>query len=390
LFTSLFSALWYFDKFNIKPRVVDVYGESFYDLGIMYGSKVRDLALGIGEVAKYLETVLPNILKVSVEEYVNGFLLNTPSYIKEMMYGFANATGLSLKYIILLNSFADIVELASESFGCSQFTCINNTLYGLGPIYARTLDYMPHYILENWQIILRITPPSWSGMNKVLGVTIAGWMGLLSGMNDHGLAMGISQIFSKELDFGTPMGIIILDTLFNTTNVIDAQQHIVNGSKSNIRHAGAWCYMMVDKNENACIVEVTHLHNNTIWHSTTNKPFLVITNHFISPEMIPYHYVPNIAINTYYRKQVLEEILLNKDNFDLKDVIETLRSHYDIKIHGDPGPGYINCICNEWFSGTMHAFAAIVAHNYSLICLTNPKRGPFYLVSFTELIGPIS
>ncbi|MHA1231074.1 MAG: carcinine hydrolase/isopenicillin-N N-acyltransferase family protein, partial [Candidatus Helarchaeota archaeon] len=203
-------------------------------------------------------------------------------------------------------------------------------------------------------------------------------------------AIGISQITSDEVGFGTPMGIIILDTLFNTTNTKDAQQHIVNGSKSTLRHAGAWCYMIVDKYYDACIIEVTHILNHTIWYSESTKPYLVITNHFVSPEMIPHNYVYDIMSNSYYRKKVLEEYLLNKENFDLKDTIETLRSRYDIKIQGDPGYGYENCVCNEWYGGTMHAFAAIVSHNYSLICLTNPKRGPFYVVSFTELIGPIA
>ncbi|MBD3228403.1 MAG: hypothetical protein GF329_09460 [Candidatus Lokiarchaeota archaeon] len=389
LLVSISSSIWYIDKYNVKPRIIDVYGDSYYEMGLMYGSQVKNIVSGIGEVANYLEKGLPLLNGSTLEEIAQGYLAYTPNWAIQMMWGIANSTGVDFYDIVILNAFADLAQLLMLMvyMGCSQFAMINNTYHGLGPIFGRTLDYPAHNIFDNWQIIVRYDPPNG---NSMIGVTIAGWVGFLSGMNNKGVSMGISQISSEEVEYGCPMGIIITDGLMNYNNTRDIQQYLTNGSISSIYHAGAWCYFITDKTGDACIVEITSYNNHTNWHSDVSTDHLVITNHFVSSEMIPHSFVPGPQESTLYRKQVLEEYLLIKDNFDLKDAVETVRSHYDITINGDPGQGYENCICNDGSSGTMHAFIAVVAHNYSLICLTNPYRAPFYLVSFTEVIGPVA
>lgn len=392
LIVSVSGAFWYFDKYDVEPRIIDVYGDTYYEMGLMYGSQIKDILGGIGEIVNYLENGIPLVMGSTLEEIAQGYLDYTPTWAVEMMWGMANATGVDFYEIAILNAFADLAELLMlmTGIGCSQFVCINNTLPELGPIYGRTLDYFAPIIFENWQVVLRMTPPTGNG-NSIIGTTIGGWVGFLTGLNNRGVSMGISQISSDEVEYGTPMGIVITDTLMKNNNTRDAQKHVINGSLSGLKHAGAWCYLITDKTGDACVIELTSFYNHTTFHSELSTDYQVITNHFVSPEMIPHNYAPDpnhfISPDTLYRKQVLEEELLVKDDFDLKDAVETVRSHYDITIGGDPGEGYDNCVCNAY---TIHAFIAVPAQNYTIICLANPYKAPFYLISFTEVIGPIA
>jgi predicted choloylglycine hydrolase len=389
---SLFGAVWWFDKYNVQPRIIDLYGDTFYDMGLMYGSRIKHILGGIGALVTLAEQAFNALPIVNVTEYIEGYKQFLPDYAKEMLQGISNATGVDYDSLITLNGFADFAEILVTNFmGCSQFAVINNTIDGLGPLYGRTLDYMLLYIFENWQVVLRIAPPPSSGFHSVMGVTIAGWVGFLSGMSDAGMSMGVSQIRSEDVGIGTPVPLIILSTLMNTSNTIEAVQFITNSSPSYLKHAAAWCYMLLDKSEVAAVVEVSYSLNSTRWHVDEGTDFIVATNHFVTPAMISHQAPTSADSSTVYRKRVLEEVLLNKTDFDLQDAVDTLRSHYDISIHGDPGYPYKNCINNHGaLSGTMHGFIAVVLHNYMLVCLVSPSRGPFYLITFSEVIGPVA
>jgi predicted choloylglycine hydrolase len=388
---SSFAAVWWGDKYDVQPRIIDLYGDTWYEIGQMYGSRAQDIIGGIGALVWLAETAFNRLSIINTTAYIEGYKQHLPSYTTEMLQGMSDVTGVPLDSLIILNGFADFAEiLITEFMGCSQFAVINNTAPGLGPIYARTLDYVLYHIFENWQVVLRITPPAGSGFHRTIGVTIAGWAGYLSGMNDVGMSMGVSQINSVEVGYGTPVPTIILSSLMNTSNTSEAVDFITNSSPSYLKHAGAWIYMLLDKSEVAAAVEVTHLTNHTRWHADEGTDFLVATNHFVTPEMESHQAPISPNQDTLFRKQVLEEVLLNKPNYDLQDTVETLRSHYDITIHGDPGFPYTNCICNHGLGGTMHAFIAVVQQNYTMVSLVSPSRGPFYIITWSEVIGPVA
>ncbi|MBD3230197.1 MAG: hypothetical protein GF329_18610 [Candidatus Lokiarchaeota archaeon] len=391
LLVSVFGALWYFDKHNIKPRVIDLYGDTYYDIGLMYGSKIKSLVNGIDTCVSYLENIVKSLTDLNITKYIEGYLDYIPDYIKEIMNGTSVSSGLAFDRILLLNSIGEIFHhIYLSLYSCSQFAVINNSFPEVGPIFGRTMDYQFNELFENWQVVLRVKPPT-DKDNSVIGIGIAGMVGLQNGMNDKGLCMGVTQVSSTELGYGTPSPITIFDTLIKNSNTYEAEQYIKNGTY--MKHASAWTYLLLDKNEVSAIVEVTNKNNFTRWHQEEGNDYIVSTNHFVSVNMTSHGTHRNDLSSdsgSVLRKKVLEEELLIKVNYDLEDAIKTLRSHYDISISGDPGQPYHNCVCNNDDFGSMHGFIGVPMHNYTLISLVNPAEGSFYLITFSEIIGPVA
>ncbi|MHA1650017.1 MAG: C45 family autoproteolytic acyltransferase/hydrolase [Candidatus Helarchaeota archaeon] len=388
---SLSGAVWFIDKHNISPRIIDIYGDTFYDMGVRYGAQIKRIISGIDVCVTKLELLIDRLTSLNISEYLQGYLTFIPSYVQDMMHGIADGSGLSYNRIVLLNSMGDLLHhLFLEYMSCSQFAVINNTLPGLGPLFGRNLDYTLNSLFENWQVIVRITPPPGLGKYSMVGIAIAGMVGFENGMNSAGLCIGVTHITSSEIGFGTPYSITMFDTLLKNSNTFEAVKYLTNTTYSSIRHASAWTYLLVDRSGTAAVVEVTNKNNATRWQAAEGHDYIISTNHFVTEEMIPHGVYVAPSSSSKIRMRVLEEILLNKTNFDLKDAVETLRSHYDITIQGDPGEPYSNCIANNDLSGSIHAFIGVPLHNYTLICLTNPAKGPFYLITFNETIGPVA
>ncbi|NVM04093.1 MAG: hypothetical protein HWN67_17310, partial [Candidatus Helarchaeota archaeon] len=210
--------------------------------------------------------------------------------------------------------------------------------------------------------------------------------------NEEGLTIGVSQINPhKIIGPGMSCVLAIRDILQHNESTEQAAKTFGDYERHTV---GAWCFAILDENGSAAVVEIANeitdtqeIFNNTI----KSKEFLVITNHFISPEMYP---LSSHSKQSEARFNALFHEILKTPIHDLSSAINLLKSHYDTTLKCNH-PGH-RTVCNHGvqpYHGTLGGFIGIPKTPMAVFCLGRPCESDFYIMTFEPinyLIGPIT
>ncbi|MHA1309993.1 MAG: C45 family autoproteolytic acyltransferase/hydrolase [Candidatus Helarchaeota archaeon] len=380
-----YSVMWIENSAG-PPEVVDIYGQTWYELGYDYGVKCRGKISGVMGVLEGLKGMIERVTNITVGGYINEFEGYVPVDIKDEMRGIADGAGVRYDDVFLLNLFFDIYPDVFEGLGlsCSAFIITSKAVASVGPFFGRTVDNAAISPMEFWQVILRVHPPDGNLMIMHTGV---GFVGPLTGMNSKGIGLLVNYVSGDKNGVGVPMLIAGYITLLYSNTTEDAVKYL-NGtlSPSCVPFASSWNYGLIDRNGAGAVVEVTNELVNVRWASEEGDGWIGATNHFVSMEM--YQHNNGISESSVWRLAVIREVLNNSVKFGLVDAVDLLRSHYDLYL-GSEYPGD-RSVCNHdpmWSS--MSAFIVVPKLNYTLVCIGHPCQNDFYLVSFNKFLGPV-
>lgn len=265
-----------------------------YLAGLNYGKKLYQR--GVNPFDK---------MKISQErkEYAQSCLYVYQKYYPEILdeiQGIADGLQTSVH---LIQSF--LFSMYAYTFcGCSciAYTSQDDIFLGRNSDFLREIGKVSdsvYYHLENCY--------------SFIGHTTA-WCEIEDGINDQGLAVGLTFIYPTCIDIGFNAGMLvryILEKCCSTKEAIDFLMSIPIGSAQTITIA--------DRSGDICVVEC-NCQNSVVRRSKSNM--IYTTNHFISEEMKCYQINSEDDIYSHERYKTMESIDGNKlDKQKLKNLL---------------------------------------------------------------------
>jgi len=230
-----------------KLRVLQVSG-SPYELGYQHG---KAFAAEIGQLTE-------ERLRLSCDPFWTGGQVATLDEVlalgraclahhqefdlelMEEMQGMADATGLGLNELVIMNGFTDFVDVVAnpavlhrqrtaaapgEDFdggGCTAFVVAPSASQGGQGYLGQTWDM--HASATPYVLLLDVRPQSGPAL---LTFTITGCVGMI-GMNEHGVAVGINNLLGAEGRPGVHWVYVVRKMLAQTT--VDAALDVLRGA----------------------------------------------------------------------------------------------------------------------------------------------------------------
>ncbi len=189
-------------------------------------------------------------------------------FIKELKGMADSITEREVDYreILLYHAMRDIGQV----LGCSSFVALPRTTRGKSLIYGRNFDFLKGGSLEN---LITFYEPDKG--NSFVSIGWPGMIGVVSGMNDKGLTVGILTAYSEDVSFdGMPSCFLMRKVLQYADNIEEAEEIIIKSPRT-----GPNIIFLADKKE-ALIIECSAT------KYALRKPqggLLYSSNHFLSP-----------------------------------------------------------------------------------------------------------
>ena len=173
------------------PRVVRLSG-SHHEIGVQHGRLLRNEIRALYDayvVAGIVEKEgRPLHQLVAAARHYDAFV---PARYREEMRGIAEGSGMTYEQILVINTFAD--ALLGESRFCSAVAVNGRD----GLLVGRNLDWMNHRVAHRSGVVFILEP---SGARRVISVGWPGMTGVVTGMNDAGLAVSMNMAFANDLE----------------------------------------------------------------------------------------------------------------------------------------------------------------------------------------------
>ena len=184
---------------------------------------------------------------------------------------FAKASGISLEDMLLAQGFADLYR----AWACSTIGATGPAAPG-EPVLARNLDFVDMGFLHDYSCVLVAHPKN---KQAYVAVTWPGLVGVLSGMNDQGVALAVMVVHDEEgCAPGVPFGIAFRRALEQSKSAAD-----VSALLSNTQLTVANNLMVVDGNGDALLLELAPTSPGVVERHPDARGLLFSTNHFQSP-----------------------------------------------------------------------------------------------------------
>lgn len=202
-----------------------------------------------------------------------------PKRYQVELQGVADGAELPLSSILLINFFDDILNLLELGWAYSCSTTIAKAA-GDRTLMGRNLDYNGDVgnLVRHYQAMVVRQPDN---APATASVTVAGQVGILTGMNQHGLSLGSMTSQSTEQDWnGLGCSLLYRLMLDRTNTVADAISLFQNMTPAQGNNL-----MLADANAGARIEFTSARHSIT---HLTQQP-LGISNHFLDPDLAATH-----------------------------------------------------------------------------------------------------
>jgi len=188
----------YQDLFSATPVNPLVFSGSARELGEQHGSALSQEIHGVVDNwLKPIRNLIPFLVETFISNKSSKMVSQLPPEFLEEMEALARAAAVEegLKPILLGNLTPDLMAMAQKPLGCSTFVVMPERSPSGGMIFGRNLDYaFSDYLRGQWRpIIFRKT-----GKHAILSLTVPGIVGIISGINDQGVAMTINMSHSKD------------------------------------------------------------------------------------------------------------------------------------------------------------------------------------------------
>lgn len=222
-----------------------------YQMGYQHGLLLQR---EIQEMVQTLHTVTgqtPTPQGWAKSTYLNylalSYFRSIPERYQQEMRGLAKGAGVPLRDIILMNSYDDIFQLSQ----CTSLAVWGRYTRNGQIIHGRNLDYLLQDQLWNRQVVFVFKPEEGY---PFLSVTWPGVIGVLTGMNQAGLALGaLSSNTPKDSINGVPLGILYREIMQFSQTFSDAEA-ILNQRK---RTTGNNLILTSSKERKGIVFELT-------------------------------------------------------------------------------------------------------------------------------------
>ncbi len=196
---------------------------------------------------------------------------NLPQPYLEEIRGFGEGSGLGYEEALLGQCFLDIHKVAL----CSTIA-VHDSATTTGEIMlGRNLDFPSLAIAHAASMVICYEP---EGGRRFAGVTWPGFLGILSGMNEDGLALAMMLVYGhkgKEHLKGLPFPFVFRRVLAECETVDQAVKFLETRPYCTTTNV-----MLADKGRHAARLQL-HPHKAIVDRSTKEKPALCCTNHFL-------------------------------------------------------------------------------------------------------------
>lgn len=209
----------------------------------------------------------------SGEKMVAGF---PPEYRTELE-ALVKASNADRPSVVVGNTFFDLKKVIA----CSSLLVGPDRSSVDGPLLGRNLDYPSLDYIHHYSLVTVIRP---AGKHAFASIGFPGLIGVLSGMNDAGLALGILEVYDApegEKCFdpkGIPYALCNRKILEECTTIIEAKKYLEKLPRTNIINL-----VMADR-DGVAILEITP---SRVVRRDPVKGWGVCTNHYCSRQLKP-------------------------------------------------------------------------------------------------------
>ena len=229
-----------------------------------------------------LNTIITNYLnrflhtetgKVYAKQAMESMKKYIPKEYLEEMTEMSKASGVPLDSILLLHTIIDAPRFPM----CSAIIASGPASKNQQTIFGRNLDYLPLGIATQYNMVTIYHPDN---KKSFASITWPGFTGVLSGINQDGLAIAmLVSLDGMDSSDGMPSVILLRKIMENAANVTEAIEIIKQSDRSAPINLA-----MVDADNKSVIAECTH---NRVALRYPEKGLLFSTNWFISQDMNP-------------------------------------------------------------------------------------------------------
>lgn len=306
-----------------------------YQLGLNTGLLTQELfekqeGVFLSKVAEIVPSKTKQyLLRKLLAWYNRKMYLNIPEQYKAEIFGLSKYAGNEYDYIaddylrvLYLHGAHDIGHALQDLMlvGCSSFAVWGDKTQDGDLIIGRNFDFYAGDAFAEDKIIAFVNP---TDGHKFMSVTWGGMIGVVSGMNEHGLTVTINAGKSKiPLIAKTPISILTREILQYASTIEEAvaiaKQRQVFVSES---------IMVGSANDNkAVLIEVSP--KNFGVYEMTNSTQLICSNHFQSEAYkTDANNLKHIKeSHSKYRFDRMEELLNASDKVTVKKAVDILRN----------------------------------------------------------------
>jgi len=328
-----------------------------FERGVAYGSLIK-------EPIQYQEKVFVNsINKVVPSEFYQWFLKNLiyffhadiNSYVSEKLKNEILGVSLSFsdeydyigkKYMrILAYHAAHDLGHALNNYslvGCTSFSAWGNNTKDGNIIHARNFDFYFGDDFAKEKVLLMVQPDSGYAF---ISYSWPGMMGVVSGMNEEGLAVTINaSMSSPPTSAKLPISILVRETLQFSKNLEDAKNYI-NAKEIFVSES----IMISSANDNKTIIIEKTPEKTDVF---SDNELIICSNHFQSSTFLNNSInIKNIKnTDSKHRYNRVNELIKKNSILDIKTSIKILRDREGLN---NKKIGFGNC----------HAINQLLAHH---------------------------
>lgn len=188
-----------------------------YEIGYQHGVLLKEQING--NIARFVNQLSSENAPPVARNFIAALPTIMPyipaSFLQEME-GMAAGSGIPYSKILLLNLFP-------EMFHCSGITVTDKATQDGKLYHVRVLDYSAAITLQNTAVVAIVKPVNG---HAFLNITYAGFLGVVTGMNDQKISMG--EIGGKGYGSwnGVPMAFLLRQLLEKTSSLEEIKQHL--------------------------------------------------------------------------------------------------------------------------------------------------------------------
>ncbi|HEY0261676.1 MAG TPA: C45 family peptidase, partial [Chitinophagales bacterium] len=321
-----------------KFGIYEIYGEgAAFERGYTMGKAMQELKLrhetnfvesinALVPSPKYLQflKVIVGILNRNLYKYFQ------PEFLEEL-YGLSFSSPSTFNYIappyqrVLNYHAAHDIGHALQNFGlvgCSSFVTRNARTENNALLLARNLDFSPSESFNELKALYFINPEKG---NKYVSYSWPGFIGVVSGMNEHGLCVVVHAAKSKmRFSIGTPVSIVARE-IMQYAHDLPLAREILKKRKTFVSEL----FLVVSAKDNSAVVFEKEPESLTEYEMQDSQ--LICTNHLLSEARK--NEAENLewkeTISSAYREKRLKELLSKQEKINPQNAVEILRD-----IHG--------------------------------------------------------
>ena len=226
-----------------------------YELGRQHGTVLHDeVRASVGEILRYFRRYLkiPWIRTLAANWWLDSAWRQAapfvPANILEEFRGLSDGSGVPLAELYRLHAIPD------RTYSCSSFAAWGKATAGGRLVHLRNLDWNIRAGIQRHAVVFVVHP---TGQHAFINVGWAGFVGVMTGINDAQLSVGQVGAETTDATFrGEPMAFVMRGVLERSSSLDEAEAVVRNS-----RRTVGTNYVFADaKARRGMILETTHQH----------------------------------------------------------------------------------------------------------------------------------